>query len=157
MKTQKIVTTVVLVFSLIAVSCNIKTKSNEKSENFDWLLGQWQRTNEEQGKSTFENWEKTSDFSYSGIGFTMQNGDTIKQEKMKLLKQNGAWDLIVKVPEETKDVTFAITESNQNSFTCVNDSIDFPNQIKYWIENNKLKATVSGTDLKISFEFEKTE
>lgn len=97
-------------------------------------MGQWQRANEEQGKSTFENWKKTSAFGYSGIGFTMQNGDTEKQEKMRLIKQNGTWDLIVKVPEETEEVTFAITESNPNSFICINDSINFPNRIKYWTD-----------------------
>lgn len=120
-------------------------------------MGKWQRTNEEQGKSTFENWERTTDFGYSGIGFTMQNGDTIKQEKMKLFKQNGNWYLIVKVPEELENVTFAMIESNQYSFICTNDSIDFPNRIKYWAENKKLKATVSGNDLKIPFEFVKSE
>lgn len=157
MKALKALTSIILIISLFAISCNTKTKTNESTENFDWLLGQWQRTNEEQGKTTFENWEKTARFSYSGIGFTMQDGDTVKQEKMKLIKQNGTWDLIVKVPEETESVTFEIIESNQSSFTCINDSIDFPNQIKYWTDNNQLKATVSGTDLNISFEFEKIE
>ena len=141
-----------LVIFLFAISCNNKT-----NENFDWLLGQWQRTNEEQGKTTFEDWKKTAEFSYSGIGFTLQDGDTVKKEKMKLIKQNGTWDFVVKVPEETDAVIFEMTESNKSSFTCINDSIDFPNRIKYWTENNHLKATVSGIDLNAPFEFKKIE
>jgi hypothetical protein len=155
MKAQTLLTILTIVISLFTFSCNTKIKSQEKPENFDWLIGQWERTNEEQGKTTFENWDKISDFSYSGIGFTMQDGDTIKQEKIRLIKQNDTWDLIVKIPEETKDITFELTDFTHNSFTCINDSINFPNQIKYWTENNKLKATVSGADLNIPFEFEK--
>ncbi|NDV15725.1 hypothetical protein GO009_06770 [Muricauda sp. TY007] len=139
------------------MSCSTKTTSNEKPEHFDWLLGRWQRTNEAQGKATFENWVKTTEFSYLGIGFILQDGDTIKQERMELVKHYDAWHLKVKVPEETETVTFKMTGSNQNSFICMNDSIDFPNRIKYWKENKKLKATVSGTGLNIPFEFEKIE
>ena len=154
----------IIIISIIAVftlnSCNTKSKSNngsinEKSENFDWLLGKWIRNNEEHGKETFENWKRISNSEYAGVGFTMQNGDTIKQEKINLIKQNGKWDLIVKVPGDSESIVFKMTELNNKSFTCENDSIDFPKMIKYWKDGEKIKALVAGDDLEISFEFEK--
>jgi len=160
MRTQKLITIISLIISFTFTSCNTKNKYNtnsinEKSENFDWLLGKWKRNNEEQGKETFENWEKISNSEYSGIGFTIQNGDTVKQEKIKLIKSNKKWILIVKVPEETESLTFKITDLNKKSFTCKNDSLDFPKMIKYWKDGVKIKALVSGDDLEIPFEFEK--
>ena len=127
----------------------------EKSENFDWLLGKWKRLNEEEGKETFENWNKINETEYSGIGFTMQNGDTIKQEKIRLTKTSGKWNLTVKVPEESESITFNGISHNETEFTCENNEIDFPNKIKYWKNGNRINAMVSGGEMEIPFEFEK--
>ena len=156
----------ILLVGILLFSCNPKNKSNSgttskktdlapKTENFDWLLGEWKRNNEEPEKETFENWKKINSSEYSGIGFTMQNGDTIKQEKIKLIKLNGKWNLIVKVPEESESITFKMTELKSDAFTCENDSLDFPKRIKYWKNGEKISALVSGDDLEIPFEFEK--
>ncbi len=133
----------------------IKKTAVEVAENFDWLLGSWKRNNEEEEKVTVEVWEKENDKMYYGIGFTMQNNDTIKQEKMKIIKVDGNWKLTVKVPDETNRVVFSITSIGNEEFTSENKEVDFPNKIKYWKEENKLYALVSGGDMKISFEFEK--
>ena len=154
----KSITLVAMTF--IIVSCNSKTsekkdKPEKQIENFDWLLGKWKRLHEETGKETFENWEKISQNEYSGIGFTMQNGDTIKQERIQIIHQNRKWDLIVKVPEEMEAIIFPITEIKSSEFTCTNDSLDFPKKIKYWKNGEKINAMVTGDSLKIDFEFER--
>ena len=160
--------TLILLIGFLIISCNQTKKENqkidvksitvtEKSENFDWLLGKWKRLNEEEGKETFENWEKIKETEYSGIGFTIQKGDTIKQEKILLTKDNGKWNLTVKAPEELEFTTFIGVSHNENEFTCENHEIDFPNKIKYWKSEHKIKATVSGSGMKISFEFEKLD
>lgn len=146
------------------MSCNQKgsqkadlnpTTKIEKPENFDWLLGKWKRLNEEEGKQTFENWKKISETEYFGIGFTMQNGDTLKQERIQFTKTSGKWNLTVKVPEESESITFKGVSHNENGFACENNEIDFPNRIKYWKNGNKINASVSGGEMEISFEFEK--
>ena len=129
----------------------------EESENFDWLLGRWKRLNEEEGKATFENWEKISETEYSGIGFTMQNADTIKQENIGLVKVGKHWNLVVKVPEEMQSVTFKGVAHAADEFTCENNIIDFPNKIKYWKHGDHMYAIVSGGEMQIEFEFEKLE
>ena len=66
----------VLLTTLALTMCNTKQNdqksTTQPTENFDWLLGNWKRTNEEKGKETFENWKKTNDTEYKGIGFTLQ-------------------------------------------------------------------------------------
>lgn len=158
---KTLIKSVLLIITIVTiVSCNSTTKktdnnSEKQVENFDWLLGNWERLHEEPGKETFENWNKISQNEYSGIGFTMQGSDTIKQEKIRIAKQNGKWILTVKVPEETESITFPITELKYNEFTCTNDSLYFPKQIKYWKNGEKINALVSGDSLKIDFEFER--
>lgn len=133
----------------------VKTTENVVNENFDWLLGNWKRNNEEKGKETFEVWEKSSNTEYSGIGFTLQNSDTLKQEKIKLVKIGGKWILEVQPQDEPKPITFNMTSYNDQEFICENKELDFPKLIKYWKNGNRINAIVSGGDLEISFEFER--
>jgi glucan-binding YG repeat protein len=158
--------TLMILIGILIMSCNqtkkekqkeeIKSETmNEKSVDFDWLLGKWKRLNEEEGKETFENWYKINETEYSGIGFTIQNADTIKQEKIRLTKTNEKWNLTVKVPEEPESITFNGISHNETEFTCVNNDIDFPNKIKYWKNGDRINAMVSGGEMNIPFEFEK--
>lgn len=151
----------ILLIGILIISCNPSKKESsnikltDKSDNFDWLLGEWERLNEEKGKNTYENWEKISDVEYSGIGFTMQGNDTIKQEKIALIKASEKWILTVKVPEEKESVSFKMINHTENDFTCENKELDFPNTIRYWKSGNRMKASVSNAEMEIPFEFEK--
>ena len=127
------------------------------TENFDWLIGNWKRLYEEEGKETFENWEKINKNIYKGHGFTLQNSDTLWQEYIQLTKEDTSWNLLVKSPEETEFTTFAGVTHNPTSFTFENLEIEFPNKIHYWIEGENLKASVSGAEMKIDFTFEKIQ
>lgn len=154
----------ILLVGFILLSCQQNGKestpsttkeSTLKTDNFDWLLGNWKRLGEEEGKETFENWKKISHTEYSGLGFTMQRGDTIKQEKIRLIKSDENWDVIVKVPEEAASVTFKGISHTENQFICENNEIDFPNKIKYWKQDDKIHASVSNAEMDILFEFER--
>lgn len=161
-------TILILLTSIFVLSCNqktnqienLETKSNSNEEiemagNLDWLTGNWKRLNEEEDKETFENWEKISSSEYTGIGFTMQKSDTISQEKMDIIQKNGKWTLYVKMPYENEATTFEMMELKNNEFTFVNDTIDFPNKIQYWIEGDKMNAKISNAEMEIPFVFEK--
>ena len=147
--------TAIILIAFVFTMCN--SKQTESTENFDWLLGKWQRTNEEQGKTTFENWEKTNNSEYNGIGFTIQNNDTISREKMKIVETDGKWNLLVKTLEEKEFVRFEMSEIQEDKFECKNDTLDFPKLIKYWKNGDKINALVSGDSLKLSFEFKRIE
>ena len=154
----------ILLIGVLIISCNQDKKETINKEtveltkkpiNFDWLIGKWERLNEEEGKNTFENWEKISNTQYSGIGFTMQNGDTIQQENIQLINTSEKWNLNVKFPEETESTIFKMTNYSENEFTCENMENDFPNKIRYWKNGDKINASVSNTEMEIQFEFKK--
>lgn len=157
----------ILSVGMLILSCNQNTKTNtgsietesstktEVAENFDWLTGKWKRLNEEAGKETFENWEKTSPSEYSGIGFTMQKNDTVSWEKMQIVESDGKWKLLVKTKEQKESTEFQISELKNNEFAFTNDSIDFPKRIHYWLKGEKMKAVISNAEMEIPFEFEK--
>ena len=138
--------------ALMFTMCN--SKQTEKTEDFDWILGKWQRTNDEEGRKTFENWDKISNAEYSGIGYTMQNNDTISQEQMKIVESNGKWSLLVKTHDEKDFIQFDISELQKEQFEFKNEAHDFPKSIKYWKNGDHMHALVSDDSLKLSFEFE---
>jgi len=156
-------TTLKIIIILLAVSvftmCN--TKQNDQKTNnqvvgtFDWLLGEWKRTNDEKGKETFEIWEKINASEYNGVGFTIQNNDTIFQEKMKMQKTVGKWIFWVKTNKDEEFTKFDIDKIEEDEFECKNDTLDFPKLIKYWKNGNKINALVSGDNMELSFEFER--
>ena len=152
--------------SILIFSCNPIEKNTPKTEaakvensttveSFDWLLGDWFRLNEKEGKETFETWKKINEREYAGIGYTMQNDDTIQQENMSLRNSKGTWDLLVSLDKEDDAVDFIGTSLDKNEFTVENKENEFPKKIKYWIEGQTLKATISNAELSIHFEFEK--
>ncbi len=147
---------------LLLAMCTTKPKNSVQTtaagaENFDWLLGKWKRTNDAKGKETFENWHKISATEYIGVGFTLQNNDTVSKEIMKISNANGKWRFLVKVGENTEFIPFEMAKIKDTEFECKNDSLDFPQLIQYWKSGNKLNALVSGQGNKISFEFEQKE
>ncbi len=151
---------IVFIIATSLLSCNSKNTETEKeskvkAETFDWLLGEWKKNDELAGKETFEIWEKVNENEYSGIGFTLRNADTIPLEKMRLLRSADHWDLFVKTPKDIEYTTFDGTNHSEFEFTCENNEIEFPNIIKYWIEGELLNATVSSSELSLSFEFQK--
>lgn len=144
------------------ISCNkgkktiIKPVEVNTTQNFNWLLGKWQRVNEKEGKQTFENWDKKSKKEYIGLGYTVQGRDTISSETMQIVRSNEAWYLNVSVigkGDDLSTVTFKMIKNNANSFTFENKENDFPNIIYYEKENDTLNALISGGEMEIPFEF----
>jgi len=125
------------------------------NEDFSWLLGSWQRINEEEGRQTFEHWKKQSKDEFIGIGCTLKGGDTIWQEAMKLRKLDKNWNLEVTGEGESEPTIFKLTEINNDSFTCENPENEFPKLITYAKTGTGLKAVISGGGPNIEFKFNK--
>ncbi len=146
-----------LVFMLESCKQN-KTKSEgsepeiTSTENFDWLIGNWIRTNEKQGQSTYENWLKQSDILYFGFGYTLQNNDTVFKESLKLIRKDNEWIYGVSGVHE-KPVPFRMVSRTTSSFTCKNENNSFPKNIKYSLEDKILTAEISADGRKVRFLF----
>jgi len=85
----------------------------------------------------------------------MQNKDTLKQEKIRLVKSGGKWDLEVQPQDEPQPIIFNMTSYSDQEFICENKTLDFPKLIKYWKDGNKINALVEGDNMEIPFEFER--
>jgi len=151
---------IALILIVVAAGCNPSAKEDKQSEksntkNFDWLIGEWKRTNDKTGQETFEYWTKSSDNIYNGIGCTMQNTDTVFKEQLSILKTNNKWALKVSGVHDTP-VFFQMTKIKTKQFTCSNDSNDFPKTIEYTLLGDSLFAIVSNDENEIKFTFTKT-
>ncbi|WP_271765975.1 DUF6265 family protein [Aquimarina algiphila] len=167
--------TFVLLITILLISCNQNKKEEsvisedtpkltEEADNFDWLLGTWKINTKEVGKEMFENWDKKSKTEYVGLGFTVQNGDTIKKEKFGLIKLDNHWNFQIQLQGETKPSSFKMTSSNAHEFICENNArnfpnkqLDSPNKIKYRKKGDKIYATISGSKIKIHLELVKLQ
>jgi len=137
----------------------IKTKVAESDtglseKNLYWILGNWKRANEKDGKETYEFWKRKAPNHFVGLGFTLQGRDTVFKENMRLMPINGTWSLEVTGVNETPTL-FPITEYVDKSFKCENNKNDYPKNIVYQIKGNQLQAVISGGGPDVSFLFDK--
>jgi len=91
---------------------------------------------------------------YKGLGYTLQNSDTIFKEQLRLFKINEKWSLEVSGVNENPTL-FQLTNQTENRFVCENKINEFPKIIEYSFQDNVLLAKISDGDTEISFTFEK--
>lgn len=150
-----------VIFPFIILSCNPQAQekiADEKPEtvhkkNFDYLVGEWRRTNDTKGRETFESWKKLNDSTYLGHGFTMEGNDTIWQERIVLAPVENVFHFQVKSPEDTIPTDFRVTKTTGSSFVCENQQNEFPKIIRYWKNGDNLSAEISDGQHTVPFEF----
>ena len=96
----------------------------------------------------------------SGVGLTLKGTDTTFFEKMKIIQKNDTLYLEVNDVNDVNDVNekptfFTFTKQTDTSFVSEKTKNKFPKKIKYYLENEQLKAEVSNTDFSIEFIFER--
>ena len=139
---------------LICFSCQQEKSKEGNSVNFDWLIGEWLRSNEEDGKMTYEYWQKISQKEYKGLGCTVFAGDTTFKEDLKIHRSEGAWWLKV-TGLDNSPVSFRIVSVKKNGLNAENPDNEFPKFIKYRLIDDQLKAFVSDDNNKIEFVFDR--
>lgn len=135
-----------LFFLVLLVAC-------QSAENFDFMLGEWEQTNEDAGKRTFETWVKQDASTYLGHSYTLQGADTAWQEHTMLSPIAGVWHLQVRLMGETQSTDFKVTQSGNRSFTCENPQNEFPKTIRYQRAGTELHAEISGGGDPVTFLF----
>ena len=140
---------------VLTTSCQKKIAQVSKGD-FDYLIGNWERTNEQEGKVTFEYWEHTKETLYKGIGYTLQNNDTIWKEQMQLIQRDTTWTLEIQSDGEPM-VPFAVIKKTANTFTAHNPSNEFPKHIAYSYFDDTLTAIVYSDEMRIPFIFWRAE
>jgi hypothetical protein len=128
---------------------------NDDFKKLDWLQGSWIRINSKPGRTTYETWQKISEFEWNGQGINMKGTDTALVENIKLIIKDNAIYYVADVPENKAPVYFKFTGINDNGFVCENPQHDFPKKISYQKEGDKLRAIVSGNGKSIDYLFER--
>lgn len=140
---------------LMIVSCQQtqEKKAEKYTPTFDWLLGDWTRTNDKEGEQTFEHWEKKNDSTYLFHGYTLANKDTVWQEWAEISPIGLDWYLKVQAVDDTAATNFLLTEMSDTSFVCQNPENEFPTEIKYQKSGDELYAEISAGETAIPFIF----
>jgi len=138
---------------VVLTSCQQKSNGESAETSLDALIGSWQRTNDEAGQSTYENWSKDEDNNYVGHGYTLSGVDTVFNERLAIEKLDNNWRYVVSLPNN-QVVYFPFTSYSQDGFTAENEDNDFPKKIEYRYTSTGIEATVSGGGHSVSFPFE---
>lgn len=138
---------------LLLLCCSCSPSEGSKGE-FDWLVGEWMRTDDAEGQQTFENWSRGNGSEYVGLGCTLQAGDTIFREELRLTQIDRQWNLEV-IGVNESPTYFVFTEQSDSSFLCENPANEFPNQISYRRVGESLSASIFGGGQEIQFQFKK--
>ena len=144
---------------LITLVCNIalaQTNSEKTRDDFNklaWIEGTWTRTNSKADQSGIESWQKVSSHEFQGKGITMKGTDTVFVEKLQLIIKEDNIYYVSDVPENSKPVSFKLTEITESGFVFENLSHDFPKKISYQQNGKLLKATISGDGKSIDYFF----
>ena len=151
--------TLLLIISIF-FSCKKKEdttvqKVETNKTKFDWLVGNWVRKNDKDGKQTFERWEKKSNTEFIGISYTLLEKDTVWKENVRLSKTDTLWQFAVTGKGDTKPTVFKLSKVDERSFVFENNLNEFPKRIEYNNKGNAFSAVVSGDGMTIPFEFEK--
>jgi hypothetical protein len=122
-----------------------------------WLNGKWNRTNAKPGRSGMEQWKKISATELQGEGINLKGVDTVFVERLKIILKESQLYYVADITGNKEPVYFKFTNVTPNGFVCENPQHDFPKKIVYAVEDNKLKATISGDGKQIDYLFEKAQ
>lgn len=140
----------------LLIACQKKTSSELPKGDFDYLIGNWERTNEQEGKKTYEAWQRPDTYVYKGTGYTLQEKDTIWKEQMQLIKRDTTWVLEIQSAQEPM-VSFTILTKTASTFLAHNPTHDFPTHIQYRYFDDTITAIVSSEEMEIPFIFWRVE
>ena len=113
-------------------------------------MGDWIRVNDKEGAFTYETWNS----NLKGLGYTLKEKDTTFKETLSIVTIKDTLFLKVKGVNENPTL-FKFTQQTNTSFVCENKKNEFPKMIKYYLENDQLKAIVAADEFKIEFIFER--
>jgi len=118
-----------------------------------WLVGNWQRTNNKKDQQTYEHWYLLPDRTYSGVSYTLADTDTLFQEIL-LIKQVDDRLAYIVTSKDFPTIQFDITAINNNGFRSQNLKNDFPKYIDYNYSKPKMIAIISDGKQEITFDYQ---
>lgn len=131
--------------SSLLTTTHRKSTGLSNLENLKWILGKWTQTDPD-GSISFENWDTGGNGSLVGHSYTLKGRDTVFQETLEILSENGTIYYVANVKENAGPVRFRMSESGPGFATFENKAHDFPQIITYTAKGDSgIVATISGT------------
>jgi hypothetical protein len=104
--------------------------------------GKWKMDSEK--TEYYEEWELINENEIVGIGFSIEEGDSVLSEQLYLKKFADVWAYVA-IPANQKITLFALKEYSENNFIFENEEHNYPQRIIYeFISDGKLKAVIEG-------------
>lgn len=113
------------------------------------LLGEWNDIQAD-GKTVFhEQWRRTDDAFYAGLGFVMSGTDTVFIENLHIAWDAKGANYSARIPSQNggEYVDFALTSVSNDSMVFENPVHDFPQRIAYSLQGDSIwNVVVSGVE-----------
>jgi hypothetical protein len=125
---------------LLLFSC-YRPSQPQAFEDMKMLEGKWVSV---EGVQFSESWKVVHDSLIEGVGYSMNNNDTVFTEQLKIYRMGNYVLYGAKVGGNEDYVHFRLTEARKGKWTFVNPVHDYPNVIEYIMKDeNSLIARTS--------------
>lgn len=109
------------------------------NDQLDWLIGCWASAD----KSTQEVWVIDSDRSFVGFNIVLSDNKVDFYEVLSIRRDNDNALVYTPHPFGQASVPFVATQISDNEVVFTNPDHDYPQEIRYLREGNRLLATIS--------------
>ena len=113
--------------------------SDQDSHQLRWLVGCWVSTD----KSSQEVWVVDSDRSLVGFGIAVSDNKVGFYEVLSIRSNEDGSLTYTAHPSGQPSASFAATKITENGVVFTNPDHDYPQEIKYARDGNRLYATIS--------------
>lgn len=144
---QKILVVGLIVFGLL--SCYRPTAS-ESMQDLQQLKGKWSSS---ESILFNEFWQIKSDTLMLGLGYSLQENDTVFKEKLKIFYHHDSVFYGAKGGRSDQFVLFKLAKAGKNNWIFKNPEHDYPNIIRYEINGEFLTASTSNSKGNKKIEF----
>ncbi len=144
-----------IILIIISISCCKKYDKNgreikdyDELEKANWLLGSWEFKNE--NGTLQEIWTCKNDSTFSGHSYFIHKKDTIHNETIDLVEDNGVLKYVATIKGENQNLptTFNFSETEENELKFENPKHDYPSLIFYKFKDSlNIEIIISGKQL----------
>jgi hypothetical protein len=124
---------VFLILFIASACCRLAPR--QSFDDLKSLEGVWSTT---KGVQFNESWKIVNDSLLEGIGFSLDKGDTLFTEQLKIYLSGNQVYYAAMVGSNEKYVHFKLEEASHHTWKFVNSSHDYPNIIQYTMVNDSL-------------------
>jgi hypothetical protein len=134
---------------LILTSC-YRPSASESMQDLLQLNGKWSSS---ESILFNEYWQIKSDTLLLGLGYSLQDNDTVFKEELKIFYHDDNVFYGAKVGEREQFVLFELMKARKDNWIFENPDHDYPNIISYEIDGDRLVASTTNSNGNKKIEF----